>query len=197
MALPSGTYAPRDPAASVLYQVVRDHYHTFRAEASQLREGEGLPRFVVDEFDAFLRCGWHAGGFARFRCTGCRAERMVAFSCKGRGFLHALVLDGVFARAGDGQLRFHRAPAPSAADVADVLAAIAPQLRARLARAGVQDDDGAAVSAAAASGLAGLAAASVQGVLTLGGASGRRPQRLGQGERRPREQASPETPHAR
>lgn len=26
MALPSGTYAPRDPAASVLYRVVRDHY---------------------------------------------------------------------------------------------------------------------------------------------------------------------------
>ncbi len=86
MALPSGTSAPRDPAASVLYQVVRDHYHTFQAEASQLREGEGLPRFVDDEFDAFLRCRWHAGGFARFRCTGCRAERLVAFSCKSRGF---------------------------------------------------------------------------------------------------------------
>ena len=34
-------------------------------------------------------------------------------------YLHALVLDGVFERAGDGQLRFHRAPAPSAADVAE------------------------------------------------------------------------------
>jgi Transposase zinc-binding domain len=86
MALPSGPYAPRDPAASILYQVVRDHYHTFRAEASQLREGERLPRYVDDEFDAFLRCGWHAGGFARFRCTGCRAEWLLAFSCKGRGF---------------------------------------------------------------------------------------------------------------
>lgn len=82
MALPSGTYAPRDPAASVLYQVVRDYYHTFRAEASQLRDWEGLPRFVDAEFDAFLRCGWHAGGFARFRCTSCREERLVAFSCK-------------------------------------------------------------------------------------------------------------------
>lgn len=47
MALPSGTCAPRDPAASVLYQVVRDHYQTFLAEASQLRDGEGLPRFVA------------------------------------------------------------------------------------------------------------------------------------------------------
>jgi hypothetical protein len=67
MALPSGTYAPRDPAAAVLYQVVRDHYRTFRAEASQFREGEGLPRFVDDEFDAFLRCGWRAGGRRRIR----------------------------------------------------------------------------------------------------------------------------------
>ncbi len=82
MALPSGTYAPRDPAASVLYQVVRDHYRTFRAEASQLREGEGLPRFVDDEFDAFLRCGWHAGGFAP---SAARAATR-SDSWKGRGF---------------------------------------------------------------------------------------------------------------
>ncbi|HUU35766.1 MAG TPA: transposase zinc-binding domain-containing protein [Vicinamibacterales bacterium] len=296
MALPSGTYAPRDPAASVLYQVVRDHYYTFRAEASQLREGEGLPRFVDDEFDAFLRCGWHAGGFARFRCTGCRAERLVAFSCKGRGFcpscggrrmteraahlvdhvwpevpirqwvltlpprvryalawrhdlctavagvlfravqrhlrtwaetrrlgdarsgaiivaqrfggalnlnvhLHALVLDGVFARAGDGRLRFHRAPPPSAADVADVLAAIAPQVRARCARAGLEGEESAESCAGAEPGLVGLAAASVQGVLALGGVSGRRPQRLSHGERRHSEEAlraaNPDSPHAR
>ena len=69
MALPSGAYAPRDPAASELYQIVRDHYETFRAEASGLRDGEGLLRFVDAEFRAFLRCGWLAGGFARFRCT--------------------------------------------------------------------------------------------------------------------------------
>ena len=229
MALPSGAYARRDPASPVLYQVVRGHYETFRVEAGRLRYGEGLPRFVEDEFEAFVRCGWLAAGFARFRCARCRAERLVTFSCKGRGFcvscggrlmtehaahlvdhvwpdapvrqwvltlpprvryvlawrqdlctavagvlframqrhlcswagtralgecqsgavivvqrfggalnlnvhLHALVLDGVFARAGDGRLRFHQAPAPSAADVADVLATIVPRVRARLAR---------------------------------------------------------------
>jgi hypothetical protein len=257
MALPSGAYAPRDPAASVLYQVVRDHYETFRVEAARLRGGEGLLRFVQEEFEAFLRCGWLAGGFARFRCTRCRAERLVAFSCKGRGFcpscggrrmteraarlvdhvwpdapvrqwvlslpprvryalawrhdlcsavagvffravqrhlrawaqtrglgparsgavivvqrfggalnlnvhFHALVLDGVFVRACDGGLRFHRAPAPTEADVADVLATILPGLQARLARHGLADDDGAGAdgSAEAAPGLAGLAAAS-------------------------------------
>jgi hypothetical protein len=44
----------------VLYQVVRDHFETFRAEAASLRDGEGLPGFVEQEFRDFLRCGWLA-----------------------------------------------------------------------------------------------------------------------------------------
>ena len=84
MALPSVDYAPRDPAADVLHRVVREHLQTFLAEAAYLREG--VPRFVEEEFQAFLSCGWLAGGFARFRCVGCQTERLVAFSCKGRGF---------------------------------------------------------------------------------------------------------------
>jgi hypothetical protein len=31
------------------------------------------------------RCGILAHGFARLRCDACAAERLVAFSCKGRG----------------------------------------------------------------------------------------------------------------
>ena len=45
-----------------------------------------MPRFVEQEFRDFLRCGWLAGGFARFRCGACGLNRLVAFSCKGRGF---------------------------------------------------------------------------------------------------------------
>jgi hypothetical protein len=77
---------------------------------------------------------------------------------------HALVLEGVFARAADGRLWFHRAAVPVAADVADELAGIVPGVQARLARAGV-DDDGAGGDgfAAAAPLLAGLVAASVAG----------------------------------
>ena len=48
-----------------------------------------LPKAVLldlDEFRDFLRCGWLAGGFARFHCTSCGPDRLVAFSCKGRGF---------------------------------------------------------------------------------------------------------------
>jgi hypothetical protein len=80
----SSRYEPRSPAEGVVYQVVRDHYETFRAQAEHASDGAGLPRFVQEEFEGFLRCGFLAGGFARFRCAGCRLDRLVPFSCKGR-----------------------------------------------------------------------------------------------------------------
>lgn len=86
MAQPSSVYEPRDSTSNVLYGIVRDHLETFRAHAASLRDGEGLPRFVEQEFRDFLRCGWLAAGFARFRCTACGLDRLVAFSCQGRGF---------------------------------------------------------------------------------------------------------------
>jgi hypothetical protein len=39
----------------VLYQVVRDHFDTFRAEAARIHERDGLPRFIEEEFRGFLR----------------------------------------------------------------------------------------------------------------------------------------------
>ena len=56
------------------------------AETSRARLGEGLPAFVEREFREFLTWGCLAAGFARFRCRACGADRLVAFSCKGRGF---------------------------------------------------------------------------------------------------------------
>ena len=75
MALPSVEYTPRVPWGNVLQQIVREHFETFRAEAAHLCDGEGLPRFVEEEFEAFLGCGWLAGEFARFRCGGCGLSR--------------------------------------------------------------------------------------------------------------------------
>ena len=66
MALASVEYEPRSPETTVLYQIVRDHFETFRAQAAQFRDGEGLPIFVERTFTTFLKCGWLAGGFARF-----------------------------------------------------------------------------------------------------------------------------------
>jgi hypothetical protein len=65
---------------------VREHLETFLAEARLRGGGEGLPRFVERELREFVTCGSMTRGFARFRCSGCKRELLVAFSCKGRGF---------------------------------------------------------------------------------------------------------------
>ena len=75
MPAPTTTYELRQPARGVLYQVVRDHFERFRAQAADLRDGEGLPGFVEQEFRDFLRCGSLGGGFARFRCAACGFDR--------------------------------------------------------------------------------------------------------------------------
>jgi len=80
------TYIRRRPEQTVLHQVVGEHLETFLAETRLRGGGEGLPRFVERELREFLTCGVMARGFARFRCSGCKREILVAFSCKGRGF---------------------------------------------------------------------------------------------------------------
>jgi hypothetical protein len=86
VAQPTNSYEPRHPAQSVLHQIVVEHLETLRAQAASLRDGEGLPRFVEQEFRDFLTCGCLAGGFARFHCDAGGEDRLVPFSCKGRGF---------------------------------------------------------------------------------------------------------------
>jgi hypothetical protein len=70
----------------VHHTVGRARLETFLREASQRADGGGLPRFVEQEFRQFLTCGVLAHGFARLRCDTCALERLVPFSCKGRGF---------------------------------------------------------------------------------------------------------------
>jgi ribosomal protein S27E len=53
---------------------------------SSLRPGRACQKFVKEEFDAFLECGILARGFLRLRCADCAHEKLVAFSCKRRGF---------------------------------------------------------------------------------------------------------------
>ncbi len=79
-------YRPRDAERGVLHTVVRAHLETFLRDAAHRAEGAGLPRFVEREFRDFLTCGVLAHGFARLRCDTCAFERLVPFSCKGRGF---------------------------------------------------------------------------------------------------------------
>ncbi len=82
----SSTYRPRDAVHSVLHTVIREHLELFLREVSDRGDGEGLPRFVEQEFREFLTCGVLAHGFALVRCERCTFERLVPFSCKGRGF---------------------------------------------------------------------------------------------------------------
>ncbi len=41
---------------------------------------------MEDEFREFLTCGVLAHGVARLRCEACGLDRLLPFSCKGRGF---------------------------------------------------------------------------------------------------------------
>ena len=78
-----GGYERHRPEETVLYRTVAAHWPAFleRAEARG-----GLPRFVVREVEEYLRCGLLEHGCVRVACCSCGFERLVAFSCKRRGF---------------------------------------------------------------------------------------------------------------
>jgi Transposase zinc-binding domain/Putative transposase len=77
-------YTQHRPEQTLLYQLVEQHYPVFLA----VREAAGrpLPGYVQQEFEKYLKCGRLEHGFLRVRCESCHAEKLVAFSCKGRGF---------------------------------------------------------------------------------------------------------------
>lgn len=54
--------------------------------ALRAMEGRPLPGYIEEEFEAYLKCGRLEEGFLRVRCEHCHAEKLVAFSCKKRGF---------------------------------------------------------------------------------------------------------------
>ena len=78
-------YERRRPEETTLYRLVREHAESFFAHV-EAETGASLPAFVTEEFDAFLECGILAHGFLRLRCGDCGHEKLVAFSCKRRGF---------------------------------------------------------------------------------------------------------------
>ena len=80
----SHTYKRHRPEQTLLYQLVERHYPEFQKQLSQ--KGKSLPLHVVKEFEEFLRCGRLEHGFLRVVCDDCKHEKLVAFSCKKRGF---------------------------------------------------------------------------------------------------------------
>jgi len=77
-------YARHRPEATLLYQLVEQHWPAFREQRAEA--GRPLPDSVQEEFEAYLKCGRLEEGFLRVRCEACHAEKLVAFSCKKRGF---------------------------------------------------------------------------------------------------------------
>jgi Transposase zinc-binding domain/Putative transposase len=86
MSLRAGYYQSRNAEDTVLYRVIDEHLGAFLETARRHADGASLPAFVEQEFRDFLTCGVLTHGFARLRCTECALERLVPFSCKGRGF---------------------------------------------------------------------------------------------------------------
>ena len=79
------SFSRHEPEATVLYRVVQDNWETFRVQVETENE-RSLPSHVIKEFNAYLECGILAHGFLRMKCENCRHEKLVAFSCKRRGF---------------------------------------------------------------------------------------------------------------
>jgi len=77
-------YERHKPEQSLLYQTIQRYWSSFVAHCEE--QNRPVPAFVKREFEAFLRCGILDYGFARVYCQGCQYDRLVAFSCKRRGF---------------------------------------------------------------------------------------------------------------
>jgi len=86
-ARPDG-YARRRPELGTLHQVVRENLRTLYAAAERGFAGTPLPDFVRRELEGYIDCGLLCRGFAVLSCSSgkCPERRLVAFSCKGRGF---------------------------------------------------------------------------------------------------------------
>jgi hypothetical protein len=77
-------YTRHRPEATLLYQLIERYYPEL--VAAREAAGRPLPKYVQDEFAAYLKCGRLERGFLRVRCEDCQAEKLVAFGCKRRRF---------------------------------------------------------------------------------------------------------------
>jgi hypothetical protein len=81
-------YRRRHPEATVHYRLVAEHLETFlRVYEERFENTYGHLRPVVRRVaEQYLDCGILKNGFARVRCDRCKAEYLLAFSCKTRNF---------------------------------------------------------------------------------------------------------------
>jgi ribosomal protein S27E len=77
-------YKRHKPEETLLYQIIDIYYAQFVEHMAQ--QDKGLPKYVLSEFEEYLKCGRLEHGFLRVRCESCHNEFLVAFSCKRIGF---------------------------------------------------------------------------------------------------------------
>jgi len=82
--IPAGVYVRHRPETTLRCQIVQKYWPDFQAELAS--HGKYLPAYVNKEFDEYLKCGRLEHGALRVRCDSCHDEKLVAFSCKRRGF---------------------------------------------------------------------------------------------------------------
>jgi hypothetical protein len=81
---PAGVCRPRHPERTVAYLQFEEHFERYVREYEdryEAREGS-LRRVDPKAVETYLACGPLEGGFAWFRCPGCRAEHLLAFSSR-------------------------------------------------------------------------------------------------------------------
>ena len=81
-----GVYRRHRPETTALYEGVRDNLETLYGAIDDGAIAVRIPKQARKELEAYLGCGLLCRGFARLRCGFCGENRIVAFSCKGRGF---------------------------------------------------------------------------------------------------------------
>jgi hypothetical protein len=79
-------YERHRPETTALYELVRDNLETLYGAIADGALDVRVPKHAKKELEAYLDCGLLGRGFARLRCGSCDESRLVAFSCKGRGF---------------------------------------------------------------------------------------------------------------
>ncbi len=77
-------YERHEPERTLLHRVVREDLESFLERSRSA--GAPVARFVEREVRAYLECGVLAHGFLHVHCDACGHDRLVAFSCKRRGF---------------------------------------------------------------------------------------------------------------
>ena len=120
-----------DPTQTTLHALAARHLKSFLAFAKE-RSGRALPRYVVEEFHGYLRCGMLAHSFRG--------------SLNAHVRLHVIAADGVWRGATDGSAPvFVATRPPTRADLEGVLVRVAERVAKGIERAGeaAGDRDGA------------------------------------------------------